>query len=300
MLQPQPGIFALGTTDHAFLEFDLADSAGAADLVALLAGLTGPGTTIGGVNVTVGIRPELWAEVGAGDAPSGVRSFEQVRGPELTMPATQHDAWVWVAGGSRSAVFDSTRGVLAAVAGAGVLAGEVGGWLYRHDRDLTGFIDGTENPPATEAAEVSVLADGPGAGSAVLLYQLWKHLDTWAALPEQDQERVIGRTKPASVELDPQEMPPDSHVSRNVVEESGRELRIYRRNVAYGTPADHGTVFVGFCAEQRPLQVMLERMAGVGDGVRDALTRYTEPLTGAYYVVPPASALRRFLPADEG
>ena len=94
-------------------------------------------------------------------------------------------------------------------------------------------------------------------------------------------------------------MPADSHVSRNVIEEDGEELAIYRRNTAYGGPTEHGTLFVGFCAEQRTLELMLGRMAGVGDGIRDALTRHTTALTGAYYVAPAMPALRRFVPDDE-
>ena len=77
----------------------------------------------------------------------------------------------------------------------------------------------------------------------------------------------------------------------------GRELAIFRRNTATGTVSAHGTVFVGFCAEQEPLAEMLRRMAGVGDGVRDALTRYARPLTGGYYTVPSVTALARFAPA---
>lgn len=81
-------------------------------------------------------------------------------------------------------------------------------------------------------------------------------------------------------------MPSDSHVSRTVIEHDGDERQIYRRDTAYGSVTDHGTMFVGFSREQHTLAEMLRRMAGVGDGIRDALTRYTTPITGAYYVVP--------------
>ncbi len=288
---PQPGIFALGAPEHCYVEFDLRPGADAAGLVGSLAALSGPETTVAGLSVVVGFRPELWVQVGpAGPVP--VRSFQPVEGPEITFPATQHDAWVWVAGGTRDAVFDSVVRVFAALDGLADPVSEVTGWIYRHDRDLTGFIDGTENPAVLEAPDVAVAADG----SSVVLYQQWRHHRSWAGLTVEQQERVIGRTRADSTELDAGIMAQDSHVSRNVVEEDGRELRIYRRNTAYGGPSDHGTVFVGFCAEARPLQVMLERMAGVGDGVRDALTRYTTARSGAYYVVPSVTALAAFLP----
>ena len=97
----------------------------------------------------------------------------------------------------------------------------------------------------------------------------------------------MDRTKEASVELE--DRANDSHVARNDQDVFGK---IFRRNMPYGTVTDHGTMFVGFSADQRPLATMLESMAGVADGVRDALTRYTSPLTGSYYFVPSTQALR--------
>lgn len=289
----QPGIFALGLVEHCYVELDLLAGAGPEDLVTGLAVLSGPETTVAGVSVVIGFRPELWGQVG-GEAPPGASSFRPVAGPDMVMPATQHDAWLWVGGGSRDAVFDSTLRVVRSLAGVAEVSSEVTGWLYRHDRDLTGFIDGTENPSMLEAPDVALVPDGPAAGSSVVLVQKWRHRPSFAALSQTEQERVIGRTKDDSTQLADEVMPPDSHVSRMVVEENGQELAIYRRNTAYGGPTEHGTMFVGFCASQHPLQVMLERMAGLG-GPRDALTRYTEPLSGAYYVVPSLEGLRRFV-----
>ena len=98
---------------------------------------------------------------------------------------------------------------------------------------------------------------------------------------------MIGRTKPDSVELE--DKPADSHVASTDQDRFGK---IFRRNTPYGTVSEHGTMFVGFSAEQEPLAAMLESMAGLGGGARDALTRYTRPLTGAYYFVPSTEALR--------
>jgi len=280
----QPGIFALGTTEHAYLELDLRPGADPAELVARLAALSGPETTVGGLNAVVAFRPELWAGVAGSAARTDVSSFEAVG---AVMPATQHDAWVWLAGGARDVVWDSALRVLRAVADIADVASEVNGWLYQHDRDLTGFIDGTENPSMLEAPDVAIAADG----SSIVLVQQWRHEASFAALGVEEQERVIGRTKDDSTELDEDVMPADSHVSRTVVVDGGAELEIYRRNTAYGGATQYGTMFVAFCREVRPFQLMLERMAGVGDGTRDALTRHTTALTGAYYVVPSTGAL---------
>jgi porphyrinogen peroxidase len=298
----QPGIFALGTPEHCFLELDLHEDMTVDDLVRAVAGLTGPLSTTGGVNLVVGFRPELWEQVAPGAAPPDAAGFaEPVTGPGgFAMPATQHDAWVWVAGGDRTAVFDNARAVLAALAGVASVAREVTGWQYQHDRDLTGFVDGTENPSLLEAPTVAVVPNGPGAGSSVLLFQVWRH-DTgaWESLGTHGQELAMGRTKDESIELSEEDMPPSAHVARTTVEVDGEERRIFRRNVAYGGVTDHGTAFVGFAQDQWRMAEMLRRMAGATDRVRDGLTFWLTPLSGSYYTIPAVEALARFAPPDE-
>ncbi len=299
----QPGIFALGTPEHCYLEFDLRPGAEPGRLVESLAGLADPLSTVGGVNVVIGVRPSLWRGLAPADTPLDAEDWtDPIVGPDgFVMPATPHDAWVWVAGGDRTAVFDNARSVVAAVAPVATIGHEVTGWVYQHDRDLTGFIDGTENPSLLEAAAVATVPEGAdGAGAGIVLHQVWRH-DTgaWEAIGESGQERAMGRTKPDSIEFAEDEMPADAHVARTSFEVDGQEQKIFRRNVAYGGVTDHGTVFVGFGRDQWRLAEMLRRMAGVSDGVRCALTRYLTPVTGAYYVVPTVEALARYAPAEQ-
>jgi putative iron-dependent peroxidase len=286
---PQSGIFALGTASHAYLEFDSAGEGAGRELVAALASLREPRTTIGGVNLVAGFRPELWRAVAPGDAPAELHGFnDDVTGADgYVMPATQHDAVLWISGSAYDVVFDVAREAIASVARLASVAEETSSWPYRHDRDLTGFIDGTENPSLIDAPGLVVVPEGPGAGGTILLLQKWVHdAVAWEALPTADQERVMGRRKDDSVELD--DKPADSHVASTDQDRLGK---IFRRNMPYGTVTDHGTMFVGFASEQRPLQEMLESMAGTNGGTRDALTRYTNALTGAYYFVPSTEAL---------
>jgi porphyrinogen peroxidase len=162
------------------------------------------------------------------------------------------------------------------------------GWPYHHDLDLTGFIDGTENPTLVEAAAVALMtAPSACAGGSVLLLQQWEHdAADWEGLEIARQEAVIGRRKADSEELDPR--PDDSHVARTDQDDFGK---IFRRNIPYGSVGQHGTIFVGFAADQRILVRMLESMAGKTGPERDALTRFTRPVTGAYYVIPSADRL---------
>jgi porphyrinogen peroxidase len=180
---------------------------------------------------------------------------EPLAGPDgFTMPATQHDAVLWVSGSAYDVVFDVARAALRALAGVARLADETSSWPYQHDRDLTGFIDGSENPTLAGPADFVLIPSGPGAGGTILLVQKWTHdAGAWEALSDDRQEQVIGRRKADSVELD--DKPDDSHVART---------------------DNHGTMFVGFCAEQQPLADMLENMAGLDGGPRDALTRYND------------------------
>jgi putative iron-dependent peroxidase len=288
---PQAGIFALGTSSHAYLELDAVDGAGR-ELVEAVGSLREPRTTMGGVNLVAGFRPELWRAVAPDDAPEDLDGFNSdLVGVEgFVMPATQHDAVLWLSGSAYDVTFDTARAAIAALEAVGTVAEETSSWPYHHDRDLTGFIDGTENPTLIEATEVVLIPQGePGANGTVLLLQKWAHdAREWESLPVESQEAVIGRRKSNSVELEIK--PPDSHVASTDQDAFGH---IFRRNMPYGTVTDHGTMFVGFCRERRPLEAMLESMAGLKSGTRDALTRFTRPVTGAYYFVPSASAIAR-------
>ena len=291
MSSPQSGIFALGTASHAYLEFD-ATGSDHGSLVKAIAGLREPRTTMGGVNLVAGFRPELWRRLAPEDSPAGLVDFETdvVGADGYVMPATQRDAVLWLSGSAYDVIFDVARMAIRELDGLARIASETSSWPYRHDLDLTGFIDGTENPPLTEApASVLVPEGSRGSGGTILLLQKWAHdADEWEALPVERQEQIIGRTKEASIELD--DRPDNSHVAKTDQEQFGT---IFRRNMPYGTVTDHGTMFVGFCALQRPLAGMLESMAGVVGGKRDALTYFTRPLTGAYYFVPSNEALRK-------
>jgi putative iron-dependent peroxidase len=214
----------------------------------------------------------------------------KIQGTEgFVMPSTQHDALVWLSSSAYDVIFDMARAVVHDLAGQASLVEETSSWPYRHDRDLTGFIDGSENPTLLDAPVAALLPEGvPGAAGTVLLLQKWKHkVAEWEALPIEQQERIMGRTKLDSIEL--QNKRSDSHVARTDQDEFGK---IFRRNMPYGCVDDHGTMFVGFSADQKRLSKMLDSMAGLITGTRDALRRFTQPLTGSYYFVPSVDSLR--------
>ncbi len=160
MYTPQAGIFALGTSSHAYLEFDILDAKKFKEFASTISAIREPRTTTGGVNFVIGFRPELWRKILPDDAPPGVEGFnKEIQGTEgFVMPATQHDALVWLSGSAYDVIFDMARSVIHDLAGLASLGEETSSWAYRHDRDLTGFIDGSENPTLLDAPMQSTLA----------------------------------------------------------------------------------------------------------------------------------------------
>jgi putative iron-dependent peroxidase len=294
MANAQPGIFAQGTRAHYHLEFDLPDVT-PSDVSAAVVRLREPTVTVGGFNLVLGFGPALWERLSPGAAPVDFHAFEPIEGLDgKQVPATQHDLWVWVHGTGPDLALDAARAATSILSGVGSLAIEQPGFVYRDSRDLTGFIDGTENPPVQDAPSVALVNSGdPGAGGACAMTMRWIHdLDAFDRLVVADQERVFGRTKPDSIELDDAAKPSNAHIARVVIKEDGEELEIYRRSVPYGTVREHGLFFVAFSADPNRFDKMLARMFGTsGDLQHDHLTDFTRPVSGSYYFAPSLEAL---------
>jgi putative iron-dependent peroxidase len=296
MATGQPGIFALGTRAHYNLEFDLRPGVAPQDVVAAVVRLREPTVTAGGFNLVLGFGADLWRALAPeGTVPAELRSYDAIKGTDGHLaPATQHDIWIWVHGTGEDLALDAARACTAVLAPVAELVAELPCFVYRDSRDMTGFIDGTENPPIEEAPETALVADGePGEGGAYVIAQRWIHdLATFHAQSISEQEATFGRTKPDSIELDDALKPPTAHIARVVIEEDGEELEIWRRSTPYGTVEEHGLFFLGFSAELSRFDKMLARMFGLADGIRDHLTDFTRPVSGAYYFAPSLEALR--------
>jgi putative iron-dependent peroxidase len=281
---PQPGIFAQGTRSHRHLEFDLRPDASPDDVLVALQALRQPSVTAGGANIVIGFGPDLWRRIAPGETPRALGPYPDLVG----LPRTQHDLWIWTHGAGDDVLLDVTLAAAACVQSVADLVADVTGFVYHDGRDITGFLDGTENPSVEDAFEVAVVANGPGAGGSFAITQRWVHdLESFHAMSVAEQEGVIGRTKPDSIELDDGVKPPTAHISRVVIEEDGEELEIYRRSVPYGSVAEHGLYFVAFSADPTRFEKMLRRMFGQsGDGLHDRLTDFVHPVSGSAYFVP--------------
>ena len=176
--------------------------------------------------------------------------------------------------------------------GAVTVVEEVHGFRYFDDRDLTGFVDGTENPVGPHAVAATIVGDegAPFAGGSYVLVQRYVHeLAQWDALRTEEQELIIGRTKLSDIELADDVKPLNAHNALTVVEEDGEEVKILRHNMPYGNAAagEAGTYFIGYARSPRVLELMLENMfVGRPPGNYDRLLDFTHAVTGACFFAP--------------
>lgn len=285
----QSAIFEEGHAHHLYLEFDTPTVTSALPGANLLA------TPVSRVHETFAFSGKVLDGIDHRLVPPNLKPFEEIVGRDNNVaPATQGDVFIWIQSNQRDEVFARGLAWTRALADFAQLKNEEHGFLFRDSRDLTGFIDGTSNPKDEERHNVALIPSGAHAGGSFVLTQRWLHdLSAFHAQEIEDQERVIGRTKKSSIELEEEHMPPDSHVSRTEIEREGSEIEIYRRSTPTGGLTDAGLYFLAFSAELQRFTWILESMFGSSkDGLRDHLLTFTRPLSGSFYFAPNVQALR--------
>jgi putative iron-dependent peroxidase len=181
---------------------------------------------------------------------------------------------------------------------------EVQGFRYFEDRDVIGFVDGTENPRGNAALEAALVGDEDAAfagGSYVIVQKYLHNMQAWNALSTEAQELIIGRRKLSDIELEDAVKPVSAHNALTVIEENGKELKILRDNMPFGRPGydEFGTYFIGYCRTPRITEIMLENMfVGRPPGNYDRLLDFSRAVTGSLFFVPSATFLDN-VSADE-
>lgn len=293
MTAPQMDIFREGSRHHHFLEYELTAGTAPAALAAAVAGARKAAAASPCAMVVAFSKTALNAVL-PNEVADGLKDFAAIDGSRHSAPTTQRDVWFWLHGAERDDVFDLVRAVDGAMSGVATAALDLSGFMYHDARDITGFIDGTANPKEDARLEAALVAEGKaGAGGAFVLGQKWVHdLEAFNALAVADQERVFGRTKPDSVELEGDAMPPWSHVSRTDLKIDGVGQKMYRRSAPFGTAEEHGLYFLGFTCDIDRFDNVLASMFGLsGDGEYDHLTDFSTAKTGSYWFAPSATAL---------
>lgn len=315
MSSPQRGIFIEGANSHWFQEYEIARSCEIAAIRSALAAAlvfatpdenSEDAAAHDQIQVVVGFGPVL-AEQLSIETPADFRAFETIGNQTRSAIASQHDLWIWIHGDDRGAIFDAALRARRAMTEVGAIVGDVPCFVYKDNRDLTGFIDGTENPEAAEGRKLAVVGEGlAGRGGSTVLVQRWDHdLDSFHTLSVAEQEDIIGRTKPDSVELGEDVLPATSHIARVVMEDDdGEEIEVYRRSVPWGDSTEAGLMFVAFTNELAKVDNMVRAMFGSLDTDEDAevydhLTDFSDARTSSYFFAPDQTTLTALLTGSE-
>ncbi|MFB7909253.1 Dyp-type peroxidase [Kitasatospora sp. NPDC056076] len=272
------------------------------DLLPDLAGLrraVGFRAPEGGLTCVTGIGSDLWDRLFTGPRPAGLHPFQEVVGPRHRAPATPGDLLLHLRAERMDLCFELATRLVDRLAGAATVVDSVQGFKYFDDRDLLGFVDGTENPEGRAAETAAVVGEeDPGfAGGSYVIVQKYLHdLDTWNALAVEQQEGAVGRTKLTDIELDDDVKPADSHVALTVITgPDGAERKILRFNMPFGSfdrSGEFGTYFIGYARDPGVTEEMLRNMfLGRPPGTTDRLLDFSTAVTGSLFFVPTADLL---------
>ncbi|MBC7601105.1 MAG: Dyp-type peroxidase [Ramlibacter sp.] len=284
----QPGIFEGVPAVARYVTFSLAHDVTAQAVKDALARLS---PLANGSDVVLGVGPALVTALGA-HVP-GLHEFPEMAGPGVKVPSTPGTLWCWVRGDDLGDLLHLTRKVQKAVVPAFVIRHVVDAFRHQlgesgHGRDLTGYEDGTENPEG-EAAQEAAFAHGVGDamdGSSFVAVQQWLHdLDAFEALADEDRDHSIGRRLQDNEEID--DSPTSAHVKRTAQENFEPPAFMLRRSMPWMMNMQAGLMFVAFGESLYAFETQMRRMAGLDDGIVDAMFGISKPVNGAYFWCPP-------------
>ena len=218
-----------------------------------------------------------------------LRPFPSLAGPGVSIPSSQGSLWTFATAKTRSELFDISEALLALFGRDFILEDRMETFTYREGRDLSGYVDGTENPQGDRAFSVAI-ADGTSAprGSSFVAVQRWEHdLDLLHTHSRSEQDRMIGRDISTNREID--DAPISAHIRRSAQESFSPDAFIFRKSMPWAEGNRKGLEFIAFGSSLDPFERVLRRMAGTEDGIRDALFTFSAPIAGSYYWCPPVS-----------
>jgi len=255
----------------------------------------------GYLSCVMGFGSAAWDQLFKTARPAGLHAFREFHAGTRHAIATPGDILFHIRAARMDLCFELATHFMARLAGAVSTADEVHGFQYFDDRDLIGFVDGTENPTDDAAAEATLIGDEDpdfAAGSYVIVQKYLHDMSAWNALSTEAQEKIIGRRKLSDIELDDATKPTSAHNALTVLEENGTEIKILRDNMPFGDVArgEFGTYFIGYARSPRPIEQMLENMfVGRPPGNYDRLLDFSRALTGNLFFVPSLDLLDSLL-----
>jgi porphyrinogen peroxidase len=294
---PQPVLAPL--TPAAIFLVATVDADGASTVHDALPDISGLVRAIGfrdptkNLSMVTSIGSDAWDRLFTGPRPAELHPFRPLAGPRHHAPSTPGDLLFHIRAESMDVCFELATKLTEAMDGAVTLVDEVHGFKFFDNRDLLGFVDGTENPDGPLARSATRIGeeDPAFAGGCYVHVQRYVHgMSAWNVLSVEEQERVIGRTKLDDIELGDDVKPPDSHLALNVIEDAeGNELKIVRHNMPFGEvgKGEFGTYFIGYSRTPTVTERMLTNMF-IGDppGNTDRILDFSTALTGSMFFTP--------------
>jgi porphyrinogen peroxidase len=251
----------------------------------------------GGLTCVVGFGADAWDKLFGSPRPAELHPFQEIRSGGRHAVSTPGDILFHIRAKRMDLCFELATQIMDRISGAASIADEVHGFRYFEDRDVLGFVDGTENPRGDGAREAAIVGDEDPAfagGSYVIVQKYLHNMKAWNALSTEAQERIIGRKKLSDIELSDAEKPVSAHNALTVIEENGKQLQILRDNMPFGRPGhgEFGTYFIGYSRTPRIIETMLRNMfVGSPPGNYDRLLDFSTAVTGSLFFVPSASFL---------
>lgn len=239
---------------------------------------------------------DAWDRLFGTPKPKDLHPFREIRGAHHAV-STPGDILFHLRADRMDLCFELATQIMSRLAGTVVTADEVQGFSYFDDRDLIGFVDGTENPTGQAAANAAIIGeeDANFAGGSYVIVQKYLHdVNGWNALAIEEQERIIGRKKLSNIELDDAVKPTRAHNALTTIIENGEQLEIVRDNMPFGDvgKGEFGTYFIGYARSPHRIEQMLENMfIGRPPGNYDCLLDFSRAITGTLFFVPSATFL---------
>ncbi len=250
----------------------------------------------------MGIGSDAWDRLFGDPRPAELHPFREIRTGSRHAVSTPGDLLFHIRAQRMDLCFEMASQIVARLGEAVTAVDEVHGFRYFDDRDLLGFVDGTENPRGRDMTEAAIVgAEDPAfAGGSYVIVQKYLHdLSAWNAVPTEAQERIVGRTKLSDIELDEKVKPTSAHNALTSIVENGQERQILRANMPFGQAgaAEFGTYFIGYCRTPRVTEQMIENMfVGRPPGNYDRLLDFSRATTGTLFFAPSATFLDAVTP----
>jgi putative iron-dependent peroxidase len=257
----------------------------------------------GRLSCVMGFGSDAWDRLFAMPRPKDLHPFREIHGRHHAV-ATPGDILFHIRATRTDLCFELATQIMARLAGAVSTTDEVHGFNYFDDRDLIGFVDGTENPVEQAAIDATIIGeeDAAFAGGSYVIVQKYLHdLKRWNELPVEMQEKIIGRTKLSDIELDDAVKPTSAHNALTTIVENGEQLEILRDNMPFGDvgKGEFGTYFIGYARSPHRIEQMLVNMfVGRPPGNYDRLLDFSRAVTGALFFVPSATFLENVTTGD--